>query len=261
MGLARRIAPMLIHHMAAQAGQAVSAVNARVLTPELMDDPGLEPGLHHDALHGLARINRFSTSVGSITRETLRLYESAPPTLTDRPLRVLDVACGGGDVTRRCADQLQRRGLNAEWTGLDVSPVAIEHARVQTRDRSNVSYTLHDALQTPLPSGHDVVICSLFLHHLDRASCVSLLRAMHEASTLGVVINDLRRTRLGYTMAWCGTRLLSRSPIVHYDGPASVRAAWTDSELTGIAKEAGLNEPCVTYHFPQRMTLGWRRSP
>ena len=50
-----------------------------------------------------------------------------------------------------------------------------------------------------------------------------------------VVISDLRRSRSGFVIAWIGTRLLSRSPVVHYDGPVSVRAAWTIRELAGFA--------------------------
>jgi hypothetical protein len=44
--------------------------------------------------------------------------------------------------------------------------------------------------------------------------------------------------------AWTGCHLLSRSPIVHFDGPTSARAAWTRNELRTHAEHAGL----VTAH-------------
>ena len=37
-----------------------------------------------------------------------------------------------------------------------------------------------------------------------------------------VLVSDLRRSRLGWWLAWVGTRILTMSPMVHFDGPVSV---------------------------------------
>ena len=42
----------------------LSALQSRERIPELMDDPALDPAEHHYALEGIARLNRFSSSVG-----------------------------------------------------------------------------------------------------------------------------------------------------------------------------------------------------
>jgi hypothetical protein len=65
------------------------------------------------------------------------------------------------------------------------------------------------------------------------------------------------RCRAGWLAAWAGTRLLTRSPVVHFDGPQSVRAAWTESELRQLARDAGLAEDqtCLERAWPFRMTL------
>jgi hypothetical protein len=62
--------------------------------PELMDDPGLDEGLHHGALRGLARLNVVTRSSHLLWVAIRRLADEVP----DRPLRILDVASGGGDV-------------------------------------------------------------------------------------------------------------------------------------------------------------------
>ena len=68
---------------------------------ELMDQPGLDEQLHRKALRGLRRVNWFSRSSGILWSAILGLARQ----VESRPLRVLDIACGGGDVTMAIADR------------------------------------------------------------------------------------------------------------------------------------------------------------
>jgi len=74
------------------------------------------------------------------------------------------------------------------------------------------------------------------------------------------VVDDLIRSRLGYALAWSGTRLLSRSWVVHTDGPLSVRAAFTPAELRRLAAEAGLTTAELVPFWPERQRLIWSPS-
>ncbi len=114
-----------------------------------------------------------------------------------------------------------------------------------------------DALNDPLPEGFDVVTCSLFLHHLSEEQAVRLLRKMADAARSTILVNDLSRSRLGYALAWTGCRLLSRSPIVHHDGPASVRAAFNLAEARDLAERAGLERVSLSRRWPRRFLLSW----
>jgi len=69
----------------------------------------------------------------------------------------------------------------------------------------------------------------------------------------------LVRTRFGYALAWAGGRLLTRSPIVHTDGPLSVRAAFTLDEFGTLAERAGLRGATFRRHWPQRFLFAWRK--
>ena len=53
-----------------------------------------------------------------------------------------------------------------------------------------------------------------------------------------LLVNDLRRTRWGYWLARWGSRILTRSQIVHTDGPLSVSAAFTDEETLQLARQS-----------------------
>jgi 2-polyprenyl-3-methyl-5-hydroxy-6-metoxy-1,4-benzoquinol methylase len=111
-----------------------------------------------------------------------------------------------------------------------------------------------------LPDGYDVVVSSLFLHHLSDAEALGLLRRLRSAVRRGIVITDLNRHYAGYLLAYLGTRLLTRSPMAHYDGPLSVQAAFNVREVHDLARQAGLDGATIRRVLAMRYLLEWRRS-
>jgi hypothetical protein len=102
-------------------------------------------------------------------------------------------------------------------------------------------------------------MCSLFLHHLADDEAKDLLTRMAAAARHLLLVNDLERSTRGLLLAYLGTRLLSRSPVVHVDGLRSVRAAFTRTEVRALAERAGLNGAEVSPRWPCRYLLTWRR--
>lgn len=218
--------------------------------PELMDDPALDPARHRAALAGLARVNRWTGAAAPFWPPVERLARSL-----GRPVRVLDVATGSGDIPAALDRLARRHGVAAEFAGCDISPTAVDAGR----SRGAVTFFQHDALRDPLPTGYDVITCSLFLHHLDEPDVGRLLAAMKAAAGRLVLVSDLVRGRLNLGLVTAACRALSRSPVVHFDGPASVRAAYTSAELRALADQAGLAGATVRPVFPCRMLLTWSR--
>ena len=72
-----------------------------------------------------------------------------------------------------------------------------------------------------------------------------------------VVVNDLVRSRVSMALVWLGSRLLSRSKVVHFDAMASVRAAFTLSEMQGLVRSAGLESASVWSYWPCRLLSVW----
>jgi 2-polyprenyl-3-methyl-5-hydroxy-6-metoxy-1,4-benzoquinol methylase len=230
---------------------------SRHCVPELMDQPGLDKQQHRQALDGLRRVNRISATSG-IFWPTI---EALAKQRNDRPLSVLDVACGGGDVAVSMAQRAKRAGIKMTIDGCDISSVAVQHAQQQAAEAEvDASFFQHDVLADQFPQEYDVLTCSLFLHHLNETDAITLMQKMSAATGQLVLIDDLRRTRFGFVLAWAGCRLLSRSPIVHHDGPQSVVAAFSDSEARELAKQAGMGEVTISRHWPQRFLLTWRHA-
>jgi SAM-dependent methyltransferase len=236
--------------------QPLPAAEERRRCPELMDQPGLDAAEHARALSGLGRINRISKSAAMYWPELRRLAEAR----AGRPLRVLDVASGGGDVPIALARRALRSGLDIIIEGCDRSPAAVQFASEQAVARAlPLRFFTLDALGDEIPSGFDVIVSSLFLHHLDEHEAVGLLERIARAAGKLIMINDLRRGQFEYALAWAGCRLLSRSRIVRHDGPVSVRAAFTMKEVRDLASEAGLEGVRLTRHWPGRFLLSWSR--
>ncbi len=105
---------------------------------------------------------------------------------------------------------------------------------------------------------YDVVLCSLFLHHLNDEDSRILLQQMRRGARQLVLIDDLRRCFSGYWLAWIGCRILTRCHIVHVDGPLSVKGAYTTSEALRLCHECGLDGATAEHHWPQRFLLQWR---
>jgi 2-polyprenyl-3-methyl-5-hydroxy-6-metoxy-1,4-benzoquinol methylase len=231
-------------------------VRQRHREPEIMDDPQLDEARHHDALRGLERINRWSGSARILWPPICALARVIAP----QAVRVLDLATGGGDVPCALWKKAQRAGLNVHVAGCDLSDRAVAYALERARRLGASAHFFQlDALNGEIPGDYDVLTTSLFLHHLQEDQAISLLRRMAEAARRLVLVNDLRRSFPGYLFAYVGTRLLSRSHVVHVDGPLSVRAAFTMAEARQLAERAGLAGAKVSWRVPFRFLLFWRK--
>ncbi len=233
-----------------------SELGQRHLRQELMDQPGLDPQAHQAALIGLGRINAFTRSAACFFPTIRRLASQAPA----QRLRLLDVACGGGDTVRAISRQARREGIDLEVHGCDLSPAAVAMASAAARAEGLAAHFFEaDAIGAPLPGGYHVITTSLFLHHLKEPDAETLLRSMAAATLDQLLVHDLIRSRQDLLLTWIGTRLLSRSPIVHADGPLSVGGAFQLDEVADLAAAAGLSGARISRFWPERFLLSWRR--
>jgi 2-polyprenyl-3-methyl-5-hydroxy-6-metoxy-1,4-benzoquinol methylase len=231
---------------------------ARRRLPELMDAPDLDAGRHRNALRALQRGSLVSRTAATLWPAIRNVADRTP----DRAIRILDLACGGGHLAVSLARRCGLQGVRAEVCGLDISAVALDYARAAAAAAgvSEVRFERLDVVGDPLPEGFDVVVCSLFLHHLADQEAEEVLRRMKRAARCLVMVSDLRRTDLGYLLAWVGCRLLSRSRVFHVDGPRSVEAAFSTGEARQLAERAGLTGAIVSEQWPQRWVICWRRA-
>lgn len=213
-----------------------------------MDDLSIVDDRLSRALDDLRLVNRF---LGGTALSQTRLLDALDVTggaavlHPERPLRLLDVGCGGGDLAAalvRWGDRAHRR---VEVTGVDLNPATLAHAR-QWLDRTlpealaaRVVLCEADAFALPFPDGaFDAAHASLFLHHFPHADVVRLLAEMARVARV-VVVNDLHR----HPVAYHAIRVLARmspSEMFRHDAPLSVLRGFSRAELRRAARDAGL---------------------
>jgi 2-polyprenyl-3-methyl-5-hydroxy-6-metoxy-1,4-benzoquinol methylase len=219
--------------------------------PELMDQSEISLEEYVHALGGLGRLNKVSLISVQIWQEIAALTGVR----RGGRVRILDVASGGGDVAYGLWKLATRRGVQLDVLGIDINPTAcIQASRRCLRAGKAISFSCVDVIREPLPSGFDVIMSSLFLHHLHWNQAIHLLSKMGAAGKF-LIVSDLRRSVVGYAVAQAACRLLTRSRIVHYDGPQSVSNAFTLPEMRELCQAAGLSGVKVRRAWPWRLML------
>src|SRR5256885_4229644 len=141
----------------------------RVDASEIMDDLGRPDSEFDQAYRELEIINRRLGGIRAIQR-------FLP---SESNLLMLDVAAGACDVSEALLGRMRARIVV-----LDVNPKGLEFARRSLPVRG-------DALELPFSDDRfDVVMASLFFHHLSDANCVRVLENMWRGSRRLLLVKD-----------------------------------------------------------------------
>ncbi len=208
-----------------------------MIVPELLDVS--EPREALASLRDITRINRYfggHSTLGWMLRELVNPAEE---------FSLLDVGAASGDM----GEAIRTRYPKARITALDRKQnhlAAAQGAKI-----------VGDAFRLPFaPGSFDFVFSSLFLHHFEDPSVVELLIGFARCARRAVLAIDLERGPLAYRFVPATRWLFGWDPITLFDAPASVQAAFKQSELLDLAKLAGLPRARVRVHRPwSRLSL------
>ncbi|HEY7678751.1 MAG TPA: methyltransferase domain-containing protein [Candidatus Methylomirabilis sp.] len=219
---------------------------------ELLDRAGSSDAEVQGSLRDLERLNRHFGGVRTVLLHLRRMTAGTPRT----PITILDVATGGADIPRAICRWARRRGLPVTIEALDRSAQAVAAATAWAVGYPEIRVRRAEAPPLPYPDrSFDVVISSLFLHHLTEAQGVRLLREMERIARRGLIVNDLRRSRTARAVTALATRLLSPNRLTRHDGPMSILRGFRPEELRRMAARAGLARASTRRHPWFRLAL------
>ncbi len=223
---------------------------------ELMDDAGTDFATFRDCLVDLAKVNRLTLAY----RPTLRFFAQLAASgrlPRERTVTILDVGSGYGDMLRRVDRWGARRGLNLQLAGVDLNPWSTSSAGEATAADRPIRYVTANVLEFDPPGRIDVVISSLFTHHLDEASLIRFVTWMEEHAEIAWFINDLHRHPIPYHAFRIVSRALRYHSFVQHDGPVSIARAFDVHDWRLVLASARLVSGAarIERRFPFRLCV------
>lgn len=218
---------------------------------ERMEQPGLGTSELRLALETLARVNRRFGATRLVLRHLAALCDGSSTAVS-----ILDVGTGYADIPRAVASWARRRGRPVRITALDRHAETLAIAERACADYPEIRLRTGDALALPFPArSFDIVLASQVLHHMEGGEPVQLLRELARVARRGILVHDLRRGAWPQLVTWIVLRLVSRSPVIRYDGPISIRRGYLPAELLDLARHAGWRRPRLSRHAFFRLAL------
>jgi SAM-dependent methyltransferase len=223
------------------------------LGTELLDDPHADPTAVRLSLRNVARANRWFGGAAAVRYGLGRLLRDLAP---GRPLTLLDLGTGAGDLPRGAVRWARRRGQVLRPLALELSRPAAALAAA-----AGVPCAVGCAGAPPLGERSvDIVLVSQVAHHFTRDSAIRLFRTCDALARVGVVVADLRRGRFAPLAFRVGATALGFDPITKTDGLTSIRRGYTAGELRELLLAAGI--PARVARRPgYRLVATWRVRP
>lgn len=192
---------------------------------ELMDDPDCDERMLRRTYVGFRVLNPVVAGWRRTYRRLIRPLLSAADERT-----LLDVGCGGGDVTRSLARWAARDGMRLRVTGIDPDARAHEYAQ-SLRPVAGVSFRrawLHEVEER-----FDIVVSNHVLHHLDDVA--AFLAQSDQHARVMSVHSDLARSRAAHAAFGLLSAPFFPGSFIRADGLTSLRRSFTAAELREIA--------------------------
>ncbi len=217
----------------------------RSLDLERLDTGDYTPAEYARWQREMYYINRFLGDTRCLKlaiRETLEEIQTGT-------ISILDVGAGSGELLAAAREILTSR--TPLLVGVDVNPSSVNTIAA----RADIESVQGDALALPFAdSSFDMVVCSLFLHHLTDEVAVKLIREMRRVARLRFVIIDIHRHALAHFLY----RIFGKVALQKFsldDGSLSIRRSFRPDEMLTLAKRAGVANAEVRRRAAFRVVL------
>jgi hypothetical protein len=202
---------------------------------EIMDDLEMRGEELEKTLQDLDKVNRWLGGNKITLQGVEKLLKNAT---LGTPVKIIDVGCGNGSVLKEVARLGRETGQEFELTGIDANRNAREIAEKNLSSYPEVSFKGMDVFSEEFkPLEADIILCTLTLHHFSNEEIKKLMKVFVQKAKIGVVINDLKRSRRAYYLfkVFClafGIREINRK-----DGLTSILRSFKKEELQALGKD------------------------
>ena len=204
---------------------------------ELMDDFSMKGELLRDTLDKLGSINKWLGGNRITINGIKQLLANKPK---EKPVSIIDLGCGHGDILRLVADFGRKKGYNFKLIGVDANQDAVDYAKDLSINYSEISFRNEDIFSEKFQDlNFDIALTTLFLHHFKEDEIVGLLSKLTNKATIGMVVNDLQRSEIAYGLFKLLGIVISND-MIKQDGLTSILRAFKRKELEQISNKLNL---------------------
>ncbi len=221
---------------------------------EEMDRPDCDPARLERTYAQFPLINAAVSGWHGVYRRRIRPLLSPTRTTT-----LLDIGCGGGDISRKLADWAARESLLLDITAIDPDQRALDFA---TTLPPRPLITFRRAFSSELVregTSFDLVISNHMLHHLSPTEFQGLLADSEALGRQAVIHSDIARSRMAYALFGAGTLPFFPGSFIRRDGLTSIRRSYTAAELRAAVRPGWLIQPERPYRTLVLFTPGGAR--
>lgn len=224
----------------------------RVSLPEIMDDLNCSGSVVIQTLQELDTINRLLGGNNVTISGLDQLLTAHRP---EGEIIIADLGSGSGAMLEIIDKWCSAQNIRSKFIGFDANPNIVAYARKE-HPSNDILFKTADVLSDQFREERfDIAMATLFLHHFSHEQLVALLKSLKQQARIGIIVNDIHRHWLAYHSIQLLTRWFSKSTMVKYDAPLSVRRAFRKQEIVQIMKEAEISNYELTWKWAFRWQL------
>ena len=222
----------------------------RTLSPEIMDDFSLEGEVLKEALDKIAKINQLLGGNQLTLQGIKKLLKINDKT---QLITIADVGCGNGDMLRKIAEYGLINNYNFKLIGIDANQFTVNYARKLSKKYVSISYNCQDIFTKQFSEmKYDIVLCTLTLHHFKDDEIESLLKVFFKNSKIGIIINDLQRSKISYRLFQLICKFFNLNEMSKQDGLTSILRGFKKKELIDFSKNLNFRKYSICWKWAFR---------
>lgn len=195
---------------------------------EKMDDFSIRDKRIDIALNELKIINKYLGGI-STTKSALKFFINSK----NDKFKILDIGSGTSDnliAAKKHYPNLQILSIDKNLHTLSIS----EKSLIKVNS---------DAFHLPVKKEScNIIHTALFLHHFTEEQIQKLLKEFLRIAKDGIIINDLQRSFFALLGIKILTIIFSKSEIIKWDAPISVKRGFNKSEIISFLRNTGLRD-------------------
>lgn len=217
---------------------------------EIMDDFELQGEALEKTLRDLENINSWlggnRVTLGGI-RKILKDHPK------QQKIHIADIGCGNGAMLRKIATWGRAKGYNFQLTGIDANEHAVEIARRNSEAYPEISFKTINIFSPEFQKEKfDIFLCTLTLHHFPTDKIVRLMEDFYGRAKIGVVINDLHRSKAAYYLFQVFCCVFIRNEIARKDGLVSILRSFKRQDLKKLASRLPAQKQEISWKWAFR---------